>query len=154
MDLFDTQLTDPQLLALVAICGVLALCVWDGATAAARWRIANRITVPAIVGAAVVSPLIWDAWASHLAAGLAGFVLLAGVSLAWPAIMGMGPAKLVAAVGLVLGPAVAVVVALAALMTGVDAYAAERAGGPPRVVGVAPHLLSATTVVVLAAALA
>ncbi len=60
----------------------------------------------------------------------------------------MGPAKLVAAIGLVLGPAVGLALAVAGLTATVDAYVAQRDG---RVVGVAPHLLVATAAVVGAA---
>jgi hypothetical protein len=60
----------------------------------------------------------------------------------------MGPAKLVAAVGFVLGPAVAVVAAVAVLTATLDAYAGRTAG---RLAGAAPHLLAATGLVVAAA---
>ncbi len=148
MDLFTDEITGLRALELLAVLGVLALCVWDGARSELRWRIANRITVPAIVGAAAAAPLVWDAWAAHLLAGAAAFVIFAAASLAWPAALGMGPAKLVAAVGFVLGPAVAVVAAVAVLTATLDAYAGRTAG---RLAGAAPHLLAATGLVVAAA---
>lgn len=75
-------------------------------------------------------------------------MVFAAASLAWPAALGMGPAKLVAAVGLVLGPAVAIAAGVAALTATLDAYMA-RTGG--RVAGAAPHLLAATGVVIAVA---
>lgn len=148
MDLFTDELTGLRALELVAVLGVLAVCVWEGARSQPRWRIANRITVPAIVGAAAAAPLVWEAWSAHLLAGAAAFGVFVAASLAWPAVLGMGPAKLVAPVGFVLGPAVAVAAALAVLTATLDAYAGRTAG---RVAGAAPHLLAATSLVVAAA---
>ena len=152
VDLFDSDLTVAQVLALAGICGVVALCVWDGMTAVENpWRIANRITLPAIVAGTLAAPLLWDVWGAHLLAGAVGFVVLAGVSLRWPAVVGVGPAKLVAAIGVVVGPAVGVVVLLAVVTATADAYVAERSG---RIVGMAPHFLAATALVVAAALVA
>jgi hypothetical protein len=132
---------------LVAIAALLAMLAYCGYTQHTRGVIPNRVTGPAFIVASATAPLFaGDDWPAHLAAAVVTAIVLAAAALLTDEI-GLGVVKLLVVVAVVIGPAVWLVIVVAAIGSAAKSAVSVRTYGDGEVNPV-PQIAGGVVIVV------